>query len=716
MSQQKPPILTILIPTRNRAKFLNNTLRRINRSIEYSGIKYDEVEIIVSDNFSKDKTKKIVEDWKKKSFNLEYYKQKYKANSAEESLANSIELCRGEYIWICCDDDFVKKEAIDIIIKSINLKKYEFILFNFDRFSKRKIYNNFEFYGDIIEYQNGIDLFRDFGFITLTSLMPCLCFKNGTLDVNFFKKCIKESPIYSHSFSFLKSYYNKSCAIINRNILTYNVPDQTGYIRNIGKVSMSNFINLSWSTGLIKLINLTSEEIAISVHEIGVFTELQPIMETENIKYTILWSFILRACCAELLNIYNWNLLKVTQNKKSILDFHDICINFFKKITIIDEYTIKNFLEFLIASERYFKYKDNKFYKKKDYIKSYLSTIHDLSVNYENMFFSSQNSIEIKDRVSIATNNNPTKLLSTNKFIFFDKHRHLNTNHSPSLSIVIPDNCGNLYLLKFLKHLFNYDAKVFDNIEVICCVRKGNKRGLFIFNYFQNKIKKLTLFEVDDSKINSKFEYLFKLNYLGNYVWIMTKNLYPKLHHLSFVISCAKNTNYPLIIFPSNEVGHGKGAVNQKNIRLASNKISLSNASYSDINEISKYVEKKGIIECSRESIYLIKKELILSFENVNYNFPPRYVIIFLLLDSLKGKVIKTYNIRASFEICKDEDFELNNFNSIYMNRLSESIKYLIKKIPESKRKQQIEDISFDIKHFILWKICLFCLISIKDV
>jgi len=53
------PILTILIPTRNRAKNLDNTLRRIVLAIEYANVQ-NKVNVVVVNNFSTDNTDEIL--------------------------------------------------------------------------------------------------------------------------------------------------------------------------------------------------------------------------------------------------------------------------------------------------------------------------------------------------------------------------------------------------------------------------------------------------------------------------------------------------------------------------------------------------------------------------------------------------------------------------------------------------------------------------------
>ena len=60
----KQPLLSICIPTYNRADKLKQTLESIVSQPEF--IDFDEFEIVISDNGSKDGTKEICEELKKK--------------------------------------------------------------------------------------------------------------------------------------------------------------------------------------------------------------------------------------------------------------------------------------------------------------------------------------------------------------------------------------------------------------------------------------------------------------------------------------------------------------------------------------------------------------------------------------------------------------------------------------------------------------------------
>jgi glycosyltransferase involved in cell wall biosynthesis len=275
-----PPKLTILIPTRNKAKNLDNTLRRLVIAVKNSvNLKTSDIEIIVSDNNSNDNTKKVSLTWLKNEKYIKYILQDKASSSAEESLLNSLKYANGEYIWFCCDDDFVKPDSINILYDSIKLAQSDLIIFGFKRFYLGNIFNNFETYSDIIQYDKGKDLFQDFGFISIPSLIPCLCIRNGSLNEEIFYQFIKTSKIYSHSFALMASFYNKKCSLINKELIIYNVPNQTKYFYNIGNAYKKELSYHAWTLGLVSLIEDLSDKINMPIKELATFNEVQPIME-----------------------------------------------------------------------------------------------------------------------------------------------------------------------------------------------------------------------------------------------------------------------------------------------------------------------------------------------------------------------------------------------------------------------------------------------------
>ena len=170
MIQEIKPKLSILLVTYNRAKNLNTTLKRLTKAVEYSGhINDGLVTIVIADNCSTDRTKKIGKKWEKQFSCIRYYRHNKNSGCAEANILNSLPLLNSEYVWLCGDDDFPQLESINSILNAIARTSASFLLLNADFYSSynnaKSIGNYFRIFGEknIVEYDAGQHFFQDFG-------------------------------------------------------------------------------------------------------------------------------------------------------------------------------------------------------------------------------------------------------------------------------------------------------------------------------------------------------------------------------------------------------------------------------------------------------------------------------------------------------------------------------------------------------------------------
>lgn len=109
---KKEYILTIAIPTYNRADLLPRTLDSVFEQWN------DMVEVIVSDNCSTDNTRQVVLEYKKK-YNIKYYRNS-KNGGMDVNFLNCIDKANGEYVQLLSDDDILLPGTIDKTIEIIN--------------------------------------------------------------------------------------------------------------------------------------------------------------------------------------------------------------------------------------------------------------------------------------------------------------------------------------------------------------------------------------------------------------------------------------------------------------------------------------------------------------------------------------------------------------------------------------------------------------------
>jgi len=107
MQEQEKPLLSICIPTYNRAGLLRETLDILADQLQHN----PSFEIVVSNNCSSDNTIEVLEDFKKGWEKFRYITQP-KVLALMENLATSMQLARGKYLYTLSDDD-------RLIIKSL---------------------------------------------------------------------------------------------------------------------------------------------------------------------------------------------------------------------------------------------------------------------------------------------------------------------------------------------------------------------------------------------------------------------------------------------------------------------------------------------------------------------------------------------------------------------------------------------------------------------
>ena len=105
MKETSQPLLSICIPTYNRAELLKNTLAYLAETLDPS------YEITVSNNASTDNTLEVLEDFKGKWNNLRYVTQS-KLLTATQNFGAALCLATGKYSYSFCDDDRLKTYKI----------------------------------------------------------------------------------------------------------------------------------------------------------------------------------------------------------------------------------------------------------------------------------------------------------------------------------------------------------------------------------------------------------------------------------------------------------------------------------------------------------------------------------------------------------------------------------------------------------------------------
>ncbi|WP_343347203.1 glycosyltransferase [Terrisporobacter petrolearius] len=104
------PLLSIIVPAFNIENYISRCLESlINQN-------YKNIEIIVVDDGSKDKTGEIIDDYAKQDYRIKFIHKKNEGVSIARN--TGIDIAKGDYIGFVDGDDTVDKEMFEILIKN----------------------------------------------------------------------------------------------------------------------------------------------------------------------------------------------------------------------------------------------------------------------------------------------------------------------------------------------------------------------------------------------------------------------------------------------------------------------------------------------------------------------------------------------------------------------------------------------------------------------
>ena len=123
---QPAPLLSILIPAYNASKFLGRCLDSIVSQDQFS----DNVEIVVIDDGSKDRTLEVIKNYSAKCDSVHY---KTRENRGIGPTRNElIELAQGRYFWFVDADDYVSADSLQVLVPLLQSNLYDMIMFAFN--------------------------------------------------------------------------------------------------------------------------------------------------------------------------------------------------------------------------------------------------------------------------------------------------------------------------------------------------------------------------------------------------------------------------------------------------------------------------------------------------------------------------------------------------------------------------------------------------------
>lgn len=123
-------LLTIGIPTFNRDLYLERLLENI---LQQGILSRSDVEIVICDNASTDRTEQVVGRYEGKSLPIRYFKSNTNEGPDVNILKTYIH-AEGKYVWIIGDDDLIAENFLQALLNEINSVEYSVIHLGFKWF------------------------------------------------------------------------------------------------------------------------------------------------------------------------------------------------------------------------------------------------------------------------------------------------------------------------------------------------------------------------------------------------------------------------------------------------------------------------------------------------------------------------------------------------------------------------------------------------------
>jgi glycosyltransferase involved in cell wall biosynthesis len=132
---QGRPLLTIVIPTRNRGERLSQALHDLERHLKSSRGR-EQVEVVVCDNHSGDSTRDVVTAWLTRvtdeGVHARYFRR-HQSGPLSANLDLGMQKAAAKHLWFLSDDDNLAEGAIDTVLRTTSESQADVCVFNFDQ-------------------------------------------------------------------------------------------------------------------------------------------------------------------------------------------------------------------------------------------------------------------------------------------------------------------------------------------------------------------------------------------------------------------------------------------------------------------------------------------------------------------------------------------------------------------------------------------------------
>lgn len=251
---------SLIIPAYNVEKYIKKCLDSVLNQT------YNNYEIIIINDGSTDNTSKILESYKSnKKIKIINQENKGLSNARNTGVSNA----KGDYILFIDSDDFIEKELLEILNKTI--KDEDLVRFQIRKLDEtNKIIK--EYKEETFNNLNGIEAFNKLSKYNLVELAVCYAYKKDTFLKNNYKF---EEKTYHEDFGLIPYIIISSKKVTSINYIGYNylqrknsIMNNTDYEKEIKKSNdvLKHYKNLiKWSQNIEGDLTIYKSFIANSV-------------------------------------------------------------------------------------------------------------------------------------------------------------------------------------------------------------------------------------------------------------------------------------------------------------------------------------------------------------------------------------------------------------------------------------------------------------------
>jgi len=130
------PVLTIAIPTFNRATRLDKSLTDLLEVINCSGIKAEMLSVFVSNNGSTDHTQEVIEKYRQafSARNINFDDFSFSENQGfDKNILNCYVMAKGQFVMFLSDDDNLYENFLPVVLDDIESRHPNIIVYNFNQ-------------------------------------------------------------------------------------------------------------------------------------------------------------------------------------------------------------------------------------------------------------------------------------------------------------------------------------------------------------------------------------------------------------------------------------------------------------------------------------------------------------------------------------------------------------------------------------------------------